>query len=64
MMQESSTTASHTPNNFITIDKGEADGIRPEMGVVCGNGVVGIVYLTEASCHCTARIKFQKQHQL
>ena len=24
------------PNNFITIDKGEADGIRPEMGVVCG----------------------------
>ena len=34
------------PNNFITIDKGEADGIRPEMGVVCGNGVVGIVYLT------------------
>lgn len=37
------------PNNFITIDKGRADGIRPEMGVVCGNGVVGIVYLTGAS---------------
>lgn len=34
------------PNNFITINKGEADGIKPEMGVVCGNGVVGIVYLT------------------
>ena len=34
------------PDNFITIDKGEADGIRTEMGVVCGNGVVGIVYLT------------------
>lgn len=34
------------PNNFITIDKGKADGIKPEMGVVCGNGVVGIVYLT------------------
>ena len=32
------------PNNFITIDKGEADGIRPEMGVVCGGGIVGIVY--------------------
>lgn len=32
------------PNNFITIDKGSADGIRPEMGVVCGNGVVGIVF--------------------
>ncbi len=36
------------PNNFITINKGEADGIKPEMGVVCGNGVVGIVYLTGA----------------
>lgn len=36
------------PNNFITIDKGRDDGIRPEMGVVCGNGVVGIVYLTGA----------------
>lgn len=36
------------PNNFITINKGETDGIKPEMGVVCGNGVVGIVYLTGA----------------
>lgn len=35
-------------NNYITINKGEADGIRPEMGVVSGNGVVGIVYLTGA----------------
>lgn len=33
-------------NNFITIDKGSADSIRPEMGVICGNGIVGIVYLT------------------
>ena len=32
-------------DNFITIDKGTADGIRPEMGVVSGKGVVGIVYL-------------------
>lgn len=31
-------------NNFITIDKGANDGIKPEMGVVCGNGIVGIVY--------------------
>lgn len=36
----------HKSNNLITIDKGEADGIRPEMGVVCSRGVVGIVYLT------------------
>ncbi len=32
-------------NNFITIDKGAADGVRKDMGVVCGTGVVGIVYL-------------------
>ena len=33
-------------NNLITIDKGYEDGVRKDMGVVCGNGVVGIVYLT------------------
>ena len=33
-------------DNYITIDKGEKDGIRSEMGVVDGNGIVGIVYLT------------------
>ena len=33
-------------DNFMTINKGEADGVRPEMGVVCGTGVVGIVYMT------------------
>lgn len=33
-------------NNFITIDRGEADGILPEMGVICGTGIVGIVYMT------------------
>lgn len=33
-------------NNFITINKGSNDGIRPEMGVVDGNGVVGVVYKT------------------
>ena len=33
-------------NNLITIDKGSADGVRKDMGVVCGTGVVGIVDLT------------------
>ncbi len=33
------------PDNLITIDKGAADGIRKDMGVVSGTGVVGIVYL-------------------
>ena len=35
-------------NNFITIDKGVADGVKKDMGVVCGTGIVGIVYLTSA----------------
>lgn len=34
------------PDNLITIDKGEIDGVHRDMGVVSGNGVVGIVYLT------------------
>ena len=33
-------------DNYITLDKGSADSIRPEMGVVDANGVVGIVYKT------------------
>ena len=36
------------PDNLITIDKGSADGIRKDMGVTCGNGVVGIVYLVSS----------------
>ena len=32
-------------DNYITINKGTADGVRSEMGVVNGSGVVGIVYL-------------------
>lgn len=31
-------------NNFITIDKGTADGLAPDMGVVSTDGVVGVVY--------------------
>lgn len=33
-------------DNYITIDRGSDDGIHNEMGVVCGTGVVGIVYQT------------------
>ena len=40
-----SNSLTHT-DNYITLDKGEKDGIRSEMGVVNGSGVVGIVYLT------------------
>lgn len=31
------------PYNYITINKGTADGIKPEMGVMDQNGVVGVV---------------------
>ncbi len=31
------------PYNYITINKGAADGIKPEMGVMDQNGVVGVV---------------------
>ena len=36
----------HKKDNLITIDKGSADGVKTDMGVACGNGVVGVVYLT------------------
>ena len=32
-------------NNLMTIDKGEADGVETGMGVACGQGIVGVVYL-------------------
>lgn len=32
-------------DNYLVIDRGTADGVAPEMGVVGGGGVVGIVYL-------------------
>lgn len=35
-------------DNYITLDKGAREGIRPEMGVIDANGVVGIVYKTSA----------------
>lgn len=33
-------------DNYLVIDRGSADGITTEMGVVASGGVVGIVYLT------------------
>ena len=35
----------YKPGNLMTIDKGSADGIHKDMGVISGTGVVGIVYL-------------------
>lgn len=33
------------PDNLLTIDKGRNDGVDVDMGVVCGTGVVGVVFL-------------------
>ena len=35
----------HKADNLMTIDKGRADGVEVDMGVACGNGIVGVVYL-------------------
>lgn len=39
----------HLKNNVITLNRGRLDGVKDEMGVVCGTGIVGIVY--DASDH-------------
>ncbi|SEF45575.1 rod shape-determining protein MreC [Xylanibacter ruminicola] len=35
----------HKAENLMTIDKGSADGVEVDMGVACGSGIVGVVYL-------------------
>ena len=40
------TNETNKRDNLITIDKGAADGIKKDMGVVSGTGVVGIIYMT------------------
>jgi rod shape-determining protein MreC len=39
-------------NNYITLNRGSLDGIRPEMGVITSNGVVGIVHRVSKN-YCT-----------
>lgn len=36
----------HHADNLMTINRGSADGIEPGMGVACGQGIVGVTYLT------------------
>ena len=47
-------------DNLLTIDRGEADGVKPGMGVACGNGIVGVTYLT--SSHYTVVIPVLNSH--
>ena len=32
-------------DNLVTIDRGRADGVRPDVGVISGTGLVGVVYM-------------------
>lgn len=47
-------------HNYITIQKGSLDGVRPEMGVVDQNGVVGVVNLVGP--HTARVISFLNPH--
>lgn len=38
----------NSPDNLITINKGTSDGVEQDMGVACGSGVVGVVYMASA----------------
>lgn len=38
----------NSANNLITINRGSADGVEVDMGVACGNGIVGVVYLVSS----------------
>ncbi|MCF8285058.1 MAG: rod shape-determining protein MreC [Sphingobacteriales bacterium] len=33
----------HNRNNYLTLDRGSLQGVKPKMGVICGNGIVGTV---------------------
>lgn len=37
--------ANHTQHNYLVIDRGRKHGVESEMGVISGNGVVGMTYL-------------------
>lgn len=39
-------------NNYLTLNRGSIDGIKPEMGVISSNGVVGIVHRVSDN-YCT-----------
>lgn len=47
-------------DNIITLDKGELDGVKKEMGVVCGTGIVGIIF--EVSDHFSLVLPILNSH--
>lgn len=50
-------------NNYITLNKGSLQGIKPEMGVICSDGIVGIV--KQVSPHfCTVMSMLHKDSRI
>lgn len=47
-------------DNLITINCGTSDGVKPGMGVVCGQGIVGVTYLVAS--HYTIVIPVLNSH--
>jgi rod shape-determining protein MreC len=43
-------------NNYLTLDKGSLQGIKKDMAVICGNGIVGVV--KDVSYHFSTVISF------
>ena len=43
-------------NNYLTLDRGSLQGVKPEMGVICADGIVGIV--KDVSEHYCSVISF------
>ena len=43
-------------NNYLTLNKGSKQGVKPEMGVICSDGIVGIV--KDVSEHYCSVISF------
>jgi rod shape-determining protein MreC len=58
-----SNNSTSTQNNYITIHRGEMQGVRKDMGVVSGNGVVGVVVNTSAN-YATIMSLLHRQNRL
>jgi rod shape-determining protein MreC len=58
-----SNNSTSTQNNYITIHRGENQGVRKDMGVVSGNGVVGVVVNTSAN-YATVMSLLHRQNRL
>lgn len=50
-------------NNYLTLDKGSIEGVKPEMAVICSDGIVGIVQ--QVSPHfCTVMSVLHKKSSI